>query len=99
MLYLNSKSIPELQGLTFAQRMQIIRIAAGRLSVPVKVFLNVVKLVILSILFILIARAEGWSVVGYLFILVVVYPLLTRPLTFFLCRNLFLAIRRQQFPQ
>jgi len=99
MIYFNSQSIPELQGLTFSQRMQVVRAAADRLSVPIKIALNIIKLIILSALFILIARAEGWAIVGYVLLLVIAYPLITRPLTFFLCRSQFAVIRRQQFPQ
>lgn len=99
MIYFNSQSIPELQGLTFSQRMQVVRAAADRLSVPIKIALNIIKLILLSAMFILIARAEGWTIVGYVLLLVIVYPLITRPLTFFLCRDQFATIRRQQFPE
>jgi len=43
MLYLNSQKIPELAGLTFAQRMEVIRKAADELPVPTKITLNIVK--------------------------------------------------------
>lgn len=98
MLYFNSQSIPELKGLNFGQRMQVLRTAADRLPAPTKISLNIVKLVILSVLFIMIARADGMAIVGYVVLLLIVYPLLTRPLTYFLCRNLLAAIRKQQFP-
>lgn len=98
MLYFNSQNIPELKGLNFAQRMQVLRTAADRLPAPTKIALNIVKLIILSILFIMIARAEGILILGYVLLLVIVYPLLTRPLTYFLCRNALATIRKQQFP-
>lgn len=98
MLYFNSQSIPELQGLSFAQRMQVLRTAADRLPVPTKILLNIVKLILLSVLFIFIARAEGMAIVGYILLLVIIYPLLTRPLTYYLCRKSLAGIRRQQFP-
>ncbi|GGW58984.1 DUF6170 family protein [Alishewanella tabrizica] len=99
MIYFNSQSIPELQGLNFSQRMQVVRMAADKLAVPVKISLNVLKLAILSVLFIMVARAEGWAIVGYALVLIVAYPLITRPITFFLCRDQFAKIRRQQFPE
>ncbi len=98
MLYFNSQSIPELAGLNFAQRMQVLRTAADRLPAPTKISLNIVKLIILSALFIMIARADGIAIVGYVVLLVVVYPLLTRPLTYSLCRKSLATIRKQQFP-
>lgn len=98
MIYFNSQSIPELQGLNFSQRMQVLRTAADRLPAPTKIALNIIKLIILSVLFILIARAEGWAIAGYTVLLVIAYPLITRPITFFLCRSQLASIRKQQFP-
>jgi len=97
MLYFNSQNIPELTGLNFSQRMQVIRTAADRLPAPVKITLNIVKLIILSVLFILIARADGWAIVGYILLLVVLYPLITRPLTYRLCRNQLAQVRQQLY--
>lgn len=97
MLYFNSQHIPELKGLNFSQRMHVVRTAADRLAPPVKIILNVVKLILLFLLFILIARAEGWHLIGYTLLLVVLYPLITRPLTFALCRAQFAQIRRQLY--
>ena len=98
MLYLNSQKIPELAGLSFPQRMAVIRGAADKLPVPTKITLNIVKLLVLVPLFLLIARAEGWAIAGYIVLLLVAYPAITRPLTFALCRKDFAAVRRQLFP-
>ncbi|MEH8015860.1 DUF6170 family protein [Rheinheimera muenzenbergensis] len=103
MLYLNSQNIPELAGLNFAQRMQVIRQAADKLPVPTKITLNIIKLLILFPLFLLLARAflndDGWVIAGYSLLLIIGYPLITRPLTFALCRKQLLQIRQQLFPQ
>lgn len=99
MIYLNSQSIPELAGLNFSQRMQVIRQAADKLPVPTKITLNIIKLLVLVPLFLLIARADGWAIAGYAVLLVLVYPLITRPLTFALCRKQLHQVRQQLFPQ
>ena len=99
MLYLNSRNIPELSGLSFSQRMAVIRKAADNLPVPTKISLNLLKLLILVPLFLLIARADGWLIAGYALLLLVVYPLLTRPVTFALCRKDFSRIRSQLYPE
>ena len=99
MLYLNSQSIPELAGLNFSQRMQVIRQAADKLPVPTKITLNIIKLLVLVPLFLLIARADGWAIAGYIVLLVLVYPLITRPITFALCRKQLRQVRQQLFPQ
>lgn len=97
MLFFNSQKIPELAGLNFSQRMQVMRTAADRLPVPAKITLNIIKLVILSLMFILIARSEGWLALAYILSLLILYPLITRPLTFALCRSQLPQIRRQLF--
>lgn len=99
MLYFNSQKIPELQGLNFAQRMQVVRAAADKLPTPTKVGLNTLKLLILFGLFILIARADGWAIAGYVLLLIVAYPLITRPITYALCKSQFSAVRRHLFEQ
>ena len=98
MLYLNSQNIPELAGLNFSQRMSVIRKAADNLPVPTKITLNIVKLLILVPLFLLIARADGWAIAGYILLLIVAYPAITRPLTFAVCRKDFARLRKQLYP-
>ncbi|MDX1677576.1 DUF6170 family protein [Arsukibacterium sp.] len=99
MLYFNSHKIPELRGLNFAQRMQVVRACADKLPAPTKVGLNILKLLVLSGLFILIARADGWAIAGYVLLLIIAYPLITRPITYALCQSQFSAMRRQLFEQ
>lgn len=98
MLYLNSQSIPELEGLTFAQRMAVIRKAADGLPAPTKITLNIIKLLVLVPLFLLIARADGWMIPAYILLLIIAYPVITRPITFALCRKDFRRVRKQLFP-
>ena len=98
MLYLNSQNIPELAGLNFAQRMEIIRKAADNLPVPTKITLNIIKLLVLVPLFMLIARADGWAIAGYALLLVIVYPAITRPITFALWQKDFARLRAQVYP-
>lgn len=97
MIYFNSQSIPELLGLGSSQRMQVLRTAADGLPTPTKITLNIIRLIILSTLFIMIVRAEGWMIVTYIVLLVVLYPLFTRPINF-LYRSQLASIPRQQFP-
>lgn len=98
MLYFNSKNIPELAGLNFSQRMDTVRRAADMLPVPTKVGLNIAKLLVLTPLFLLIARANGLDILWYALALVVLYPLVTRPLTFALCRPYLQKARSQLYP-
>jgi hypothetical protein len=97
MLYFSSRAIPELAGLDLQQRMQVIRHAADQLPAPTKVILNIIKLLILTPLFLLIARSSGWEIVGYIVLLLISYPIITRPITFALCRPRMPAIRQKLF--
>ncbi|WP_372627221.1 DUF6170 family protein [Arsukibacterium sp.] len=99
MLYFNSNNIPELQGLNFGQRMEVIRATADKLPAPTKVALNTLKLVIIFFLFILVARADGWAMLGYALLIAPLYLLITRPITFALCQSRFSTVRRQLFAQ
>jgi membrane protease YdiL (CAAX protease family) len=98
MLYLNSQNIPELAGLNFAQRMAVVRTAADNLPAPIKITLNIIKLLILVPLFLLIADADGWAIALYIVLLLIAYPLIIRPLTFALCRKDFIRVRQKLFP-
>jgi hypothetical protein len=85
-MYFTSQHIPELAGLNFQQRMLVIKQAIGLLSVPKKILLNVIKLVILAHFFSVLARFEGWMLLPYLLLAGLVYPLVINPVTFALTR-------------
>ncbi|MCH8536361.1 MAG: DUF6170 family protein [Alkalimonas sp.] len=93
-MYFSSHQIPELDGLNFAERMSVVRGASDKLSVPKKLLLNLIKLAILFIFFMYIARAGDWTALLYIVGLIVAYPMITRPLTFMLCRPYFTEVRR-----
>jgi hypothetical protein len=95
-VYWNSQQIPELAGLKFRERMQVIRRATDQLNTPNKLLLNVVKLILLVPPFMLMARADSaLTFVGWLLALLVIYPLATRPLTFSLVQEHLALARRQ----
>ncbi|WP_111976656.1 DUF6170 family protein [Algibacillus agarilyticus] len=86
-LYFSAAKIPALADYTFKQRSRILSIALSLISVPDKLFLNVVKLALLAPLFILIARVEGWLILLPLVALVTFYPLITNPLMLFFAQK------------
>ncbi len=83
----NSRNIAELQGLNFSERMAVIRRATDMLEQPKKLVLNLLKLAVLIPPFMAIARAQtvGEGVMWGLS-LIIIYPLLTRPVTFSLIK-------------
>jgi len=95
-MFWNSRSIPELAGLNFRERMQVLRRASDQLNTPNKLLLNIVKLLVLIPPFMLIARAgSALEFIGWALLLLLIYPLVTRPLTFALVRAQLAAARQQ----
>ena len=92
-MYFSSHTIPELAGLNFAQRMQVIRAATAQIAIPQKLLLNLLKLAILIPLFFALTQWSSWQNTIAIVALLLAYPLLTRPLTFALCRP-FLTMAR-----
>lgn len=93
--YFTTQHIPELAGLALQQRMLVIKQAITLLSVPQKVLLNLLKLVILAHFFSVLARFEGWILVPYLLAAGLVYPLVINPVTFLLTHNKMAKARKQ----
>lgn len=95
-MFWNSRALPELQQLNFRDRMAVLRRAADQLPTPKKLLLNVWKLCVLIPPFMLIARADSLlHAAGLALGLVLIYPVLTRPVTFALVRPLLAQARRQ----
>lgn len=99
MLYWNSRSIPELNDLTFRDRMSVLRRATDQLPTPKKLVLNLLKLGVLLPLFLAIARSPSWlEGFGWFGLLLLSYPLITRPITFMFTQPM-LRQARYQFEQ
>ena len=99
MLYWNSRSIPELNELNFRDRMSVLRKATGQLPTPKKLVLNLLKLLVLIPLFLAIARSGSFvEAIAWCGLLLLIYPLVTRPVTFALTKPL-LRQARYQFEQ
>ena len=94
-MHFSSHTISELQGLNFAERMQVVRKATDQLPTPKKLLLNLLKLAILIPLFMLIARYQHSADLLWIALLLLAYPLLTRPLTFKLCQPYLRQSRNQ----
>jgi len=86
-MYFTSRNIPELSGLKYTQRAQIIRLALSYLSVPQKTILNIIKLVFLTPLFLILARIDSWEILIYLLIVGFCYPLITTPISLYFAKQ------------
>jgi len=86
-MYFTSRNIPELSGLKYTQRAQIIRLALSYLSIPQKTILNIIKLVFLTPLFLILARIDSWEILIYLLIVGFCYPLITTPISLYFAKQ------------
>lgn len=75
--------------------MLVIKQAVNGLSVPKKILLNTIKLVILVHFFSILARFEGWVLLPYLLLAGLIYPLITNPVTFMLTKSYLAQARKQ----
>ena len=80
MVYFFSSQIPALKEFKVRQRQQIIALALTHLSPIQKIILSVCKLVFLAPLFLGLAYFQGWSLVPWLLLAGLSYPLITTPI-------------------
>ncbi|GEM_PF-2402648 len=78
--YFKSSQIPELKDYTFTERARIITQAQAYFTVPDKFIVNIAKLLVLSPLFIMVAKFEEWWMLLPMIVVVFCYPLITNPI-------------------
>lgn len=94
-LYFTTQHIPELAGLNFQQRMAVVKQAVNQLSVPQKVLLNLLKVIVLVHFFSVLARFEGWLLIPYLLGAGLIYPLVINPVSFMMSRKEMAGARKK----
>ena len=82
----DTRKVKELEGLNYQQRMLAIRAAYDALPILQKGMLNTIKFLILAPVFFLIAREQSWAVMPWLILTVILYPLVTKPVTLLFVR-------------
>ncbi|MCW8106969.1 DUF6170 family protein [Alteromonas ponticola] len=81
--YFSTKHIPDLQGLTLTERMKRLEDAAKSLSVPEKMLLNILKLLIICPVFALLLKiAQDWTALLWAVAIILLYPLLVKPIQY-----------------
>ena len=85
-LYFSTKKIPQLQHLTLTQRLAAMQLAQGKLIGPEKLFLNVLKMLVVIPVFILIIQtATNWMAIVWALLVTLLYPVLVKPVQYGLC--------------
>ena len=79
----DTRKVKELEGLNYQQRMIAIKTAYDALPILRKGMLNTLKFLLLAPVFFLIAREQSWSVMFWIALTVILYPIITKPLTLF----------------
>ncbi|GGF74850.1 DUF6170 family protein [Alteromonas lipolytica] len=82
-LYFSTRNIPQLQGLSLAERMQRLERAAKKLTVPEKTFLNLLKLLVIIPAFSFLLRiASDWTSLLWALLIFLLYPLVVKPVQY-----------------
>jgi len=85
-LYFSTKNIPQLQHLPLTQRLAAMQIAQKKLIGPEKLFLNILKMLIVIPIFIFIIQiATNWVAILWALLVTLLYPMLVKPVQYGLC--------------
>jgi hypothetical protein len=85
-LYFSTKHIPQLQHLPLTQRLAAIQLAQAKLVGPEKLFLNVLKMLIVIPVFIFIIQmATNWMAIVWALLVTLLYPVVIKPVQYGLC--------------
>ncbi|GAA6184250.1 DUF6170 family protein [Aliiglaciecola sp. 2_MG-2023] len=78
--YFSTRQIPQLQNLSLKERFVEIRAAESKLTAPEKLFLNVIKLLIMVPFFVFVLRTfQDWSSLLWAALIIIAYPLILKP--------------------
>lgn len=78
-IYFSSNKIPALAPYSMHQRQAILTLAQARLSVPEKLAINIIKLLLLIPPFLFIANLQGSEIIISIAIVIIAYFILLRP--------------------
>ena len=85
-LYLSTKHIPQLQSLSLTQRLAAMQLAQSKLIGPEKLFLNVLKmLVVIPVFTLIIQISTNWMAIVWALLVTLLYPVLVKPVQYGLC--------------
>ncbi|MCF2863533.1 MULTISPECIES: DUF6170 family protein [Pseudoalteromonas] len=79
MIYFLPSQIPKLKSLSHNERLAIVADSLNRLSAQRRVMLNIIKLLLITPLFLLLVRFEGWHMLPWLLLAGIAYPIIVLP--------------------
>lgn len=96
-LYFTAKQIPGMEPLSLQDRLSAIANANKKLTKPEKLFLNLIKLIILIPIFVLLTgQFENWIIVVGIMICILLYPVLLRPIQLTICSKYLKEMHREK---
>jgi hypothetical protein len=85
-LYFSTKQIPQLQHLPLTERLAAMQIAQKKLIGPEKLFLNVLKMLVVIPVFVLIIQtATNWMAIFWALLVTLLYPVIVKPVQYGVC--------------
>ncbi len=97
MIYFLASQIPALKSFSHRERLAIVADALNLLQPQQRIFMNILKLLLITPLFLLLVRFEGWSMLPWLLLAGIAYPILVLPVRhYFACLHLKEAINEHK---
>jgi hypothetical protein len=85
-VYFSSKQIPQLRHLPLTERLAAIQLAQKKLIGPEKLFLNVLKmLVVIPVFTFIVQTSTNWLALVWALLITLFYPAVVKPIYYALC--------------
>lgn len=82
-LYFSTSKIPQLKNLALRERMEALQRAEGKMTVPEKTLLNILKLCVFVPVFVFIMRTTSdWTSLLWALAVFALYPLILKPIQY-----------------
>ena len=79
MIYFLASQIPALQSFSHRERLALVADALALLSPQQRILMNVIKLILITPLFLFLVRFDGWHMLPWLLLAGLAYPILVLP--------------------
>jgi hypothetical protein len=86
-MFFDTRKLPEFSGLNYSERMQALQLAKSKLPLPKNAVLQSIKFLLFAPIFFLIANVQSWSVIPWIILFFLLYPIVTKPLTLIFVRS------------
>lgn len=97
MIYFLTSQIPQLKAYSTKERLGLITQALEKLTTLERTVLNVIKLLLITPIFFILAKIDGWQMLPWLLLVGIGYPIITLPIRhYFALRHLNAVLKAQK---